>query len=256
MHQSGDDAVARQAAEWALSQDLLDAETLEQLYRPRPTGAGPTGGLAAMAQLLSVPVFHDALAVMRCGLVAVLAEPDPETLLLDPERTARRIGPRTVAILPVHLYGPACEMRRFRTSRGGGDCCSSKTAPRRTVLHSRRDDLAGTWLRGESGPASTTPSPHRQEALRGLRRGHFPLADRLHRTTLSLPLSFGMPDAEVVGVIEALSDFAAGKRGGGSRCVSGAAENAAAAGYRTFCGGRRSGTCRFGISPALNAAET
>jgi dTDP-4-amino-4,6-dideoxygalactose transaminase len=50
------------------------------------------------------------LAVIRAGLVPVPADASPETFLLDPEDAGRRIGPRTVAIVPVHLYGLPCDM--------------------------------------------------------------------------------------------------------------------------------------------------
>jgi dTDP-4-amino-4,6-dideoxygalactose transaminase len=51
------------------------------------------------------------LAVMRCGLTPVLSDPDPGTLQLDPADVVRRLTPRTVAILPVHLYGLVCDMK-------------------------------------------------------------------------------------------------------------------------------------------------
>jgi len=44
-----------------------------------------------------------ALAVVRAGAVPVFADCDPEYLLLDP--AAVRIGPRTRALVPVHLFG-------------------------------------------------------------------------------------------------------------------------------------------------------
>jgi dTDP-4-amino-4,6-dideoxygalactose transaminase len=50
------------------------------------------------------------LAVLRCGLTPVLSDPHPGTLLLDPEDVIRRMSAGTVAILPVHLYGLACDM--------------------------------------------------------------------------------------------------------------------------------------------------
>lgn len=53
------------------------------------------------------------LAVIRSGLTPVLCDPDPETLLLDPASAEKLITPRTVAILPVHLYGLVCDMEGF-----------------------------------------------------------------------------------------------------------------------------------------------
>jgi dTDP-4-amino-4,6-dideoxygalactose transaminase len=53
------------------------------------------------------------LAVSKSGLVPVPVEPDPRTFLIDPERVAGAITSRTRAIMPVHLYGQACDMTRL-----------------------------------------------------------------------------------------------------------------------------------------------
>lgn len=45
------------------------------------------------------------LAITDTGLVPVLVEPDEETMNIDPERAESAIGPRTRAIMEVHLYG-------------------------------------------------------------------------------------------------------------------------------------------------------
>ncbi|MFA6149037.1 MAG: DegT/DnrJ/EryC1/StrS family aminotransferase [bacterium] len=50
------------------------------------------------------------LAVRRSGLVPVLVDPDPATLLLSPEGFERRHTCRTVAVVPVHQYGLPCDM--------------------------------------------------------------------------------------------------------------------------------------------------
>lgn len=54
-----------------------------------------------------------ALAVRRAGAVPVLVDCDPVHLLIDPDRVAERIGPRTAAIVPVHLYGQMAPMGRL-----------------------------------------------------------------------------------------------------------------------------------------------
>jgi dTDP-4-amino-4,6-dideoxygalactose transaminase len=51
------------------------------------------------------------LAVSYTGATPIFAEPDPRTYNLDPARVAAAITPRTKAIMPVHLYGQACDMR-------------------------------------------------------------------------------------------------------------------------------------------------
>lgn len=54
-----------------------------------------------------------ALAVSHVGATPVFADPDPRTYNLDPAAVAQAITPRTKAIMPVHLYGQACEMDRI-----------------------------------------------------------------------------------------------------------------------------------------------
>lgn len=50
------------------------------------------------------------LAVSLVGAVPVPVEPDPSTFNLDPARIAAAVTPRTVAILPTHLYGRCADM--------------------------------------------------------------------------------------------------------------------------------------------------
>ncbi len=51
-----------------------------------------------------------ALAVTYVGATPVFAEPDIRTFNIDPTRIEEKITPKTKAIMPVHLYGQACEM--------------------------------------------------------------------------------------------------------------------------------------------------
>lgn len=50
------------------------------------------------------------LSISYCGATIVPVEPDPGTYNIDPAKIEAAITPRTRAILPVHLYGQACEM--------------------------------------------------------------------------------------------------------------------------------------------------
>jgi dTDP-4-amino-4,6-dideoxygalactose transaminase len=54
-------------------------------------------------------------AVLGIGAVPVFADIDPRTGLMDPATVDACVTPRTRAILPVHLFGQACDMDRFRT---------------------------------------------------------------------------------------------------------------------------------------------
>jgi perosamine synthetase len=51
-----------------------------------------------------------ALAVLHCYAVPVFADVDPETFTIDPDDIRRKITPHTKAIIPVSIYGLACDM--------------------------------------------------------------------------------------------------------------------------------------------------
>ena len=50
------------------------------------------------------------LSILQAGLKPVLVEPDEETLNIDPLLIEQHITERTVAVMPVHLYGSPCSM--------------------------------------------------------------------------------------------------------------------------------------------------
>jgi dTDP-4-amino-4,6-dideoxygalactose transaminase len=58
---------------------------------------------------------YSALAVMMAGARPVFTDIDPERLTLDPRHVESAITPRTRALLPVHLYGQAADMRPLET---------------------------------------------------------------------------------------------------------------------------------------------
>jgi dTDP-3-amino-3,4,6-trideoxy-alpha-D-glucose transaminase len=62
-----------------------------------------------------------ALAIIGAGAVPVLCDVEDATGLIDPEAAAAAIGPRTAAIMAVHLYGQLCDMHALRrlTARHG-----------------------------------------------------------------------------------------------------------------------------------------
>jgi dTDP-4-amino-4,6-dideoxygalactose transaminase len=49
--------------------------------------------------------------------------------------------------------------------------------------------------------------PHRQEALRGIFNGNWPIADALHKTELSLPISLAHTKRDILQVCRAINEF-------------------------------------------------
>jgi perosamine synthetase len=70
------------------------------------------------------------------GAKVVFADVDPRTFTLDPESVARRLTPKTKAIIAVHLYGQCCDMEaltalaRPRGIRVVEDCAHAPGAAR------------------------------------------------------------------------------------------------------------------------------
>jgi len=54
-------------------------------------------------------------AVIHAGAIPVFCEVDPETWCIDPKEAEKLIGPKTKAIMPVHLYGNSCDMHELQS---------------------------------------------------------------------------------------------------------------------------------------------
>lgn len=52
-------------------------------------------------------------AIVRCGCTPVFCDIDPRTYTMDPEKLEALITDKTVAILPVHVYGNLCDVDRI-----------------------------------------------------------------------------------------------------------------------------------------------
>ncbi|MBF0125548.1 MAG: DegT/DnrJ/EryC1/StrS family aminotransferase [Magnetococcales bacterium] len=69
--------------------------------------------------------------LIQNGLVPVIVDIDPVTLNIDPEQIDRAVGPKTKAVMVVHVYGNPCDMTAIiqRCQRYGlqliEDCCEA-----------------------------------------------------------------------------------------------------------------------------------
>lgn len=77
----------------------------------RALGVGPGDQVATVANTVSAT----AAAIVACGATPVFVEIEPESMLMDPAALERRLAStaRVRAIVPVHLYGRACDLPRI-----------------------------------------------------------------------------------------------------------------------------------------------
>jgi dTDP-4-amino-4,6-dideoxygalactose transaminase len=93
-------------------------------------------GIGPGDEVVTTPLSaaYTALGVMMAGARPVFADVDPSRLTLDAEQIARAIGPRTRAILPVHLYGQPADMAALERLAARHslalveDCCQAHLA--------------------------------------------------------------------------------------------------------------------------------
>ena len=93
-------------------------------------------GIGAGDEVITTPLSaaYSALAIMMAGARPVFVDVDGTRLTIDPERIAAAIGPRTRAILPVHLYGQPADMAAIEAIANAKqlaiveDCCQAHLA--------------------------------------------------------------------------------------------------------------------------------
>jgi len=126
--------------------DAFEAEFAEAMGAAHAVGVGSgTDAIALTLRALGIGSGDDvittplsatfsALAIVMAGARPVFADIDPARLTIDPAAVARAIGPRTRAILPVHLYGQAADIAPLErlASRHNlalvEDCCQAHLA--------------------------------------------------------------------------------------------------------------------------------
>ena len=101
----------------------FEAEAAEQLGVPRTVGvANGTDALVLALDAMGIgpgdevictsfTFYATAESIARRGATPVFADIDPTTLNLDIEDAAAKVTPRTKAIIPVHLFGRAMDVR-------------------------------------------------------------------------------------------------------------------------------------------------
>ena len=76
------------------------------------------------------------------------------------------------------------------------------------IRHSKRDKLKKFLLDNNIITDIHYPiSPNKQPCFKGLFKSNFPISDEIHRTTLSLPISFAHTENEIYRVTEVLNRF-------------------------------------------------
>jgi dTDP-4-amino-4,6-dideoxygalactose transaminase len=126
--------------------EAFEQEFASACHAPHAAGVGTgTDALAIALRALGIgpgdevitsplSAAYSALAIMMAGARPVFADIDPDRLTLDPRAAAASVTSRTAAIMPVHLYGQAADMRaladvaRRHNLTIVEDCCQAHLA--------------------------------------------------------------------------------------------------------------------------------
>jgi perosamine synthetase len=84
---------------------------LEVALHVLATRAAKNGDTRREVVMPSFTIISCAIAAVRAGLEPVFVDVDPETWCIDVEQTRAAIGPLTLAVMPVHMYGHPADMQ-------------------------------------------------------------------------------------------------------------------------------------------------
>ena len=173
------------------------------------------------------------LAIMRAGATPVLADIDPATGLLDPESVERCVGPRTRAVLLVHLYGQVRGMERWveLCERHGIFLLEHCTQSRLAAWHGKPAGRWGAWAAcsfyptnnlGAIGDAGAFVTDDATQAGFARRLRNYGQSERYHRPELgmnsrldeshavqclSIPCHPCLDDSDLANVVSAVNAF-------------------------------------------------
>ena len=76
------------------------------------------------------------------------------------------------------------------------------------IRHPKRDELKEFLQKNEIKTDIHYPiPPHNQKAMKGIFNDNYPISEEIHKTTLSLPISFGHTENDILKVIDTINKF-------------------------------------------------
>lgn len=122
--------------------------------------------------------FATVEAILACGARPVFVDLEPGSFAIDPDGVAAALGPRTRAVIPVHLFGRCADMERLTAVAEAADIAVVEDAAQ-AIGAGRAGRRAGAW--GEAGCFSFYPSKNLSAAGDGgcITTSNPALADRL-----------------------------------------------------------------------------
>lgn len=149
-------------------------------------GAGPGDEVIVP----SLTAAATATSVVYCGAVPVFADISPDTFTMDPEDVRRKVTPHTKAIIPVSLYGLACDMDPIMEIAGEYDL---------TVIEDNAQCYLGTYKGqpvGAIGHASSWSFQGSKHMTTGGDGGAVTCSDRDYMKRIKRVMGFGYPTIE------------------------------------------------------------